>query len=62
MNCPSCGWSLKEDLESHRVSKTKIKYKVYCAECEIKIKVTMDKKKYDLKCEKYKLTPKYLMD
>jgi hypothetical protein len=62
MNCPGCGWNLKEDMKSHKVSKTKIKYKVFCLDCNITIEVTMDRERYDLKCEKYDLKPKYLLD
>jgi uncharacterized Zn finger protein len=57
MDCPQCGWSLKElENTSHEMGSF-INYHLICNDCGVYITVSMDKQKYVEKCLKYNKVP-----
>jgi|MDSV01.1.fsa_nt_gb uncharacterized Zn finger protein len=49
MNCPSCGWPMQENLDSHKIKNNKIKFTVKCNDCDVKGKFTMNQNKYEIR-------------
>jgi hypothetical protein len=59
MNCPECGWGLKELRHTSYVLGSIITYHLVCKDCNVYITVNMDKLKYDERCLKYNKKPLY---
>jgi len=50
MDCPQCGWGLKELKNTSYEMGSFINYHLICKDCEVYITVSMDKQKYKGRC------------